>query len=103
MTVNAVTESKYQIPSCIDLIFHWRRCSAFSNHFHHYYIYGDFPNCEFEKENIKKCFRYKASKSEGDKKEFMEVAIALSKKENFQEKSSIDVWEFRENPAADWK
>ena len=30
---------------------------AFSNHFHHYYIYGEFPTCEIEKNNIKTCFK----------------------------------------------
>jgi len=41
--------------------------SAASNHFHHYYIYGEFPACEMEKENLKRCFSYKFNRLEEDK------------------------------------
>lgn len=88
---------------CIDFIWRWRKCTSAGNHFRHYYIYGEFPLCEFEKECIKRCFSHKFKDHDEDKQYLLKAEQQIKdKEENFTDKPSRHVWEFRENPAADW-
>ena len=55
--------------------------SAFSNFFHHYYIYGEYPDCQKYKDWSKKCVAFKVTK---------DPAVKVSSYVQFIFKNSVD-------------
>ncbi|XP_065663671.1 synaptic plasticity regulator PANTS isoform X2 [Hydra vulgaris] len=95
-------ENREKILSCVDFYDIWRRCSSISSQFHRYYQYGEFSPCIREKKNFKSCLWYKVSKTPELKAELIAETKEIDDFLNFVHKPSSSVWEFRENPAADW-
>ena len=57
--------------------------SAFSNFFHHYYIYGEYPDCQKYKDWIKKCVAFKVTKNPSVKVSSSYIVHAFLYKQRF--------------------
>lgn len=100
---SAASESSSKLPKCVDMIWRWRKCSSAGNHFRNYYIYGEFPPCEVEKLDLKTCLAHKFSRDPKDEEYLLKAKQRIKEQEeDFIDKPSRHIWQFRENPAADW-
>merc|ERR1712224_548253 len=97
------TEEEVVIPPCYKLYDMMHKCRKISNLIQYRYIYGTFPDCDPIKKAVFACAKLKAYRDNEEYKkvvlDFLQEAKNLPEK---SEKSSGSVWEFRENPAADW-
>ena len=92
---------KDDVPKCMVFFSEWRRCASSSNQFHQYYIYGKFADCSVYSGHLKTCIGYKANKDE-DSRQILLNAVK-EKERKLTERPSESVWNFRDDPAKDWK